>query len=79
MRPAINSVNRTMAGRKPTVTDDEILALFEQSTDPILTTNEVAQEIGIGRRGTFDRLDQLAEDGALMRKSVGSGYVWWIP
>lgn len=79
MRPAINSVNRKMAGRKPTISDDEILDLFEQTSDPVLSTNEISKEIGLGRRGTFNRLDQLVEEGALRRKSVGSGYVWWKP
>lgn len=67
-------------GRKPTVSDEEILDVFRKSSDPVLTTNEVADEVGLGRRGTFDRLRQLAEDGPLEMKKVGeTGAVWWSP
>lgn len=75
----INSVSRRMAGRKPTISDDEILNIFEESSDPVLSTNEVADKIGLGRRGTYNRLDQLANKGKLRRKSIGPGYVWWVP
>jgi hypothetical protein len=69
-----------MAGRKPTVSDDEILQVFLNSSDPVLTTSEVAEAINLGRRGTFDRLDQLADQGQLHHKEVGNaGMVWWSP
>ncbi|MEZ3162315.1 winged helix-turn-helix domain-containing protein [Halorubrum sp. RMP-47] len=67
-------------GRKPTVSDEEILYVFQQSSDPVLTTSEVAEEIGIGRRGAFDRLRKLTEDGSLEMKKIGeTGAVWWSP
>lgn len=67
-------------GRKPTVSDEEILEVFEQASDPVLTTKEVAEEIGIGRRGAFDRLRKLADDGSIEMKKVGeTGAVWWSP
>jgi hypothetical protein len=67
-------------GRKPTVSDDEILDAFRQASDPVLTTSEVADEIGLGHRGTFDRLTQLADDDTLEIKKVGeTAAVWWYP
>lgn len=67
-------------GRKPTVSDEEILEVFQQAADPVLTTKEVADEIGIGRRGAFDRLRKLGENGDLEIKKVGeTGAVWWSP
>jgi predicted transcriptional regulator len=67
-------------GRKPTVSDDEILEVFRQASDPVLTTKEVANEIGIGRRGTFDRLQNLVDSGDLQMKKVGeTSAVWWSP
>lgn len=66
-------------GREPTVSDDEIIEIFSEASDPVLTTNEVAEAIGLGRRGTFDRLDQLAEQNRISTKKVGeSGAVWWL-
>lgn len=67
-------------GRKPTVSDDEILDIFRQSSDPVLTTGEVAEKLDIGHRGTYDRLQKLANGGTLEMKKVGdSGAVWWDP
>lgn len=67
------------AGRKPTISDAEILQVFKDTSDPVLTTNEVSESIGISHRGTLDRLETLEENGALERKKVGRGYVWWHP
>lgn len=61
------------------MSDDEILAAFREASDPVLTTAEVSDQIGIGHRGTLVRLESLAEDGELKRKSVGPGFVWWLP
>lgn len=67
-------------GRKPTVSDDDILRVFHQASDPVLTTREVADEINIGHRGTYDRLKKLVDEGSLKMKKVGdSGAVWWDP
>lgn len=67
-------------GRKPSVSDDDILAVFQQASDPVLTTREVADEIDIGHRGTFDRLRKLTDEDTLEMKKVGdSGAVWWYP
>jgi predicted transcriptional regulator len=67
-------------GRKPTVSDNEILEIFCQQADPVLTTAEVAAELDIGHRGTFDRLRKLADEGTIEMKKVGdSGVVWWYP
>jgi hypothetical protein len=67
-------------GREPTVSDDQILEVFREASDPVLTTSEVSDEIGIGHRGTFDRLSQLADEGKLEMKKVGkTAAVWWSP
>ncbi|EMA46611.1 hypothetical protein C448_05898 [Halococcus morrhuae DSM 1307] len=67
-------------GRKPTVSDDEILEIFRNSTDPVLTAPEISDLISISRRGTLDRLKNLEEDGILQSKKVGGRRaVWWYP
>jgi len=67
-------------GREPTVSDEEILEVFRDASDPVLTTIEVAEAIGLGRRGTFDRLKQLSNEGEIRMKKVGkTGAVWWYP
>ena len=65
-------------GREPTVSDDEIIDVFFETTDPVLSTREVADAIGLGRRGTLDRLQQLAANGHLERKNLGNKHtIWW--
>lgn len=67
-------------GRKPTVSDAEILNAFRETPDPVLTTNEVAEVIELSRRGTFDRLARLSEDGEIkMKKIRETGAIWWFP
>jgi len=67
-------------GREPTVSDNEILEVFRDASDPVLTTVEVADAISLGRRGTFDRLKHLSNEGEIRMKKVGeTGAVWWYP
>lgn len=67
-------------GRKPRITDEEILDVFRSSSDPVLTTREVASEVDITHRGVRDRLEQLEEEGKVMSKKVGArAMVWWDP
>jgi biotin operon repressor len=55
-------------GRKPTVSDEEILAGFENAEDPVLITDEVAESLLIGRRAVYNRLRSLEEQGISSRK-----------
>lgn len=67
-------------GRKPTISDDEILDVFREASEPVLTTQEVANAIDMSRRGTFDRLQKLADTDTIVMKKVGeTGAVWWYP
>ncbi|MFB6198194.1 MAG: HTH domain-containing protein [Halobacteriaceae archaeon] len=67
-------------GRKPKVSDEEILVLFEEADDPVLKTAEIAEKLPIGRRAVYDRLRALEEAGVLKSKKTGArGAVWWYP
>ena len=67
-------------GRRPEITDDEILAVFRSSSDPVLTTGEVASEFELTHRGVRDRLEKLEEQGTIESKKVGArAKVWWDP
>ena len=69
----------TDGGRKPRATDDEILAVFRETPDPVLSTAEVAESLPIQRRGTLNRLRRLQEDGRLDSKQIGGrNTVWWL-
>lgn len=67
-------------GPKPRVSDEEILQIFRQSVDPVLTASEVAANLPIKRRSVYDRLVQLEEAETLESKKVGGRTtVWWLP
>ena len=67
-----------------TVTDGELLAVFAQADDPVLSAPEVAQRLQeFGIRITPEavqyRLDGLAEAGVVDRKQIGARAVaWWV-
>ncbi len=66
-------------GPAPSVTDEEILALFRETSDPVLSTAEVAEKFSLQRRSIYDRLVSLREDGRVASKTVGGrNTVWWL-
>ena len=70
----------TTPGRIPRVTDDEILQLFRDTSDPVLSTAEVTEQLSIKRSATYKRLSALRDDGQLTGKDIGGrNTVWWIP
>jgi hypothetical protein len=67
-------------GPKPSVTDDELLQLFREAVDPVLSTAEVAEQVPLARRSVYDRLNALREEGRLDGKQIGGrNTVWWLP
>lgn len=67
-------------GRKPIVTDAEILSVFESAEDPVLMAQEVADELPIGRRAIYNRLRSLEKERILQSKKTGArSTVWWYP
>jgi len=67
-------------GRKPTVSDEEILAVFVNAEDPVLMADEIAESLPIGRRAVYNRLRSLEEEGVLNSKKTGArSTVWWYP
>ncbi|MFA9418095.1 PAS domain-containing protein [Natrinema sp. HArc-T2] len=57
----------------------ETLACFDSTGEP-RTTTEVADQLDLGRRSTYGRLERLVEHDRLKTKKVGaSARVWWRP
>ncbi|PSQ31613.1 hypothetical protein BRD16_01490 [Halobacteriales archaeon SW_6_65_46] len=78
------SHSRDESGRfESTITDQQLLKVFDYEDDPVLTTTEVTE--GLGRFGVDvtteavrRRLDRLAEEGAVSKKQFGARAVgWW--
>jgi len=59
----------------------ETLDVFEtENVGAPLTTTEIADQLDVGRRTTYERLERLTERGMVETKKVGaSGRVWWRP
>ncbi|MFP9060287.1 winged-helix domain-containing protein [Natrialbaceae archaeon A-chndr2] len=78
------SQGRDEAGRfDKTVSDQEILKVFDYEDDPVLTTAEVATglrrfDVQITPEGVRNRLTEMDERGLVSRKRFGSRAVgWW--
>jgi len=70
--------NADKGGRKPRVTDSDLLDVFRETADPVLSTAEVSDALPIKRRGTLNRLRGLEAEGALDSKQIGGrNTVWW--
>lgn len=66
-------------GRSEDVSDEEILSVFKATDDPVLSTKEVADAIGLSRRATFDRLNRLDDEGKITHKKIDKRRtVWWL-
>jgi uncharacterized membrane protein len=65
-------------GRKPVVTDKQILRLFTEADDPVLSAPELAEELPISKTGVYKRLRDLDERGLIDSKKFGQGKAWWI-
>jgi len=68
-----------MASNSLTGALQETLALFDSRVAP-RTTSEIANELDLGRRSTYDRLERLVDQDRLQTKKVGANArVWWRP
>lgn len=66
-------------GRKPRVTDADLIAVLREAEDPVLSTAEIADRVPIKRRGTLRRLRNLEDVGVLESKQIGGrNTVWWL-
>ena len=61
-----------------TVSDDEIIAGMRRCPEPAYTTGELADEFGMTTQGMRNRLESLAETGAVKKKKPSARTViWW--
>ena len=78
------SQGRDESGRfEETVTEQEILKVFDYEDDPVLTAPEVAEGLRrfgkqLTSEGVRNRLEQMADKGLVSRKKLGARAVgWW--
>lgn len=64
--------------RTKDISDDEILALFDEDDAPYMSAGELAETAGMSRQGMHDRLLDLYESGRVDRKKTGRSVGWWV-
>lgn len=80
--PAGEAGDMADPGRKPRITPDDVLEVFNTRDDPAepLTAPEVAEHLDCSRRTALNKLDTLQEAGDVTSKKVGGrSKVWWLP
>jgi len=65
-------------GRKPTVSDVEILREFALCPDPFMHATELTETLDLSRQGVHNRLETLQEKGYLDSKMTGGTRNWWL-
>lgn len=60
------------------MSDSEILNFVRDSSDPFVTTAEVAEYLEFSKEGARKRLYSLANEGYLEFKKVGRNPAFWI-
>jgi len=66
-------------GRKPTISDEELLREIRLLPDPVITATELVDSVKMTRQGVNNRLTELVESGHLRSKQVGSrAVVYWL-
>jgi predicted ArsR family transcriptional regulator len=65
-------------GRKPVVSDTQLLRLFAEEDDPVVSAPELAERLPISKTGVYKRLRDLDERGLIDSKKIGQGKAWWI-
>lgn len=67
----------TPGGRRPTISDREILEALS-GDDLIYSTGEIAEQSPINNRSMYHRLVPLRERGLVDSKKIGAGLAWWL-
>jgi predicted transcriptional regulator len=61
-----------------TVSDQDVLFVFDAADEPILTAGEIAEALPVGPDAVYRRLRAMHEEGLVGRKKVGARAVaWW--
>lgn len=61
------------------VTDSDVLEALREQPDPVATTGELAEVLGVSSETVRRHLTELHEQGLVDRKTVGArAVVWWV-
>jgi hypothetical protein len=64
--------------RDKKISEQDILRIFDQSTDPFMTASEIAEQLPVTVQAVNYRLNQMHEDDLVGKKPTGASAVgWW--
>lgn len=66
------------SGRDREVSDAELLVAGRDIPEPVFTSTEVGERVGMSQQGVDKRLRELEEDGLIRTAMKGSSRVWWL-
>lgn len=59
--------------------DSDIIQFMRDDEQPVVTAKEIAAEFDVTNAAVNKRLNSLEEEGAVVKKRVGSAAVVWWP
>lgn len=61
------------------MSDERLLKEIALSADPVVTTTEVAERVGLTQQSVYQRFQRFEERGWIRSKLVGANArVWWL-
>ena len=65
-------------GPSTKTTKEDVYSAFDEFQEPVATSKEISELLGVSTQTVLRRLDSLQEEGRVERKDVGSrAVVWW--
>jgi|GEM_PF-419465 predicted ArsR family transcriptional regulator len=66
------------SGRNRDVSNYELLVAGREVPEPVFTSTEVGERVGMSQQGVDKRLRKLETDGLLCTALKGSSRIWWL-
>jgi DNA-binding MarR family transcriptional regulator len=66
------------SGRDRKVSNHEILVAGRNIPEPVFTSTEVGERVGMSQQGVDKRLRKLEEKSLLCTAMKGSARIWWL-
>jgi len=66
------------SGRNRDVSNYELLVAGREVPEPVFTSTELGERVGMSQQGVDKRLRKLETDGLLCTALKGSSRIWWL-
>jgi predicted ArsR family transcriptional regulator len=74
------NMSKSKRGPQPIVSDDELLQAVREVSFPMVKAEDVADRVSISKRGVYERLESLVDQGRLSHRTVGANAkLYYLP